>query len=91
MLRPEGFVLFTMYDEFGDAESRIADPVMIHDCGLKNRVLLTGDQQLVHSWAKEIAEAKIAVFVVTDNNEGPKKMGAANHLSEARNHAGIAT
>lgn len=75
MLRPQGFVLFTMYDEFGNAESKIADPVMIHDCGLKNRVLLTGDQQLVHSWAKEIAEAKIAVFVVTDNNEGPKKWG----------------
>lgn len=123
MLRPQGFVLVTMYDEFGEAESRIADPgywchlpvrigggrerkarhllicrsldvhfglafsascrqmtplpdpVMIHDCGLKNRVLLTGDQQLVHTWAKEIADAKIAVFVVTDNNEGPKKWG----------------
>jgi hypothetical protein len=64
-----------MYDEFGEAESRIADPVMIQDCGLKNRILLTGDQQLVRTWAKEIVEANIAVFVVTDNNEGPKKWG----------------
>lgn len=75
MLRPQGFVLFTMYDEFGDAESKIADPVMIQDCGLKNRVLLTGDQQLLRTWAKEIAEAGIAVFVITDNNEGPKQWG----------------
>jgi hypothetical protein len=75
MLRPQGFTLFTMYDEFGEAESKIADPVMIQDCGLKNRVLLTGDQQLVRTWAREIVEANIAVFVVTDNNEGPKKWG----------------
>jgi len=75
MLRPQGFVLFTMYDEFGDAESKIADPVMIRDCGLKNRVLLTGDQDLVRTWAKEILEARVAVFVITNNNEGPKQWG----------------
>lgn len=48
---------------------------MIQDCGLKNRVLLTGDKDLVYTWAKEILEARIAVFVTTDNNEGPKKWG----------------
>lgn len=48
---------------------------MIQDCGLKNRVLLTGDKDLVYTWAKEILEAKIAVFVTTDNNEGPKRWG----------------
>jgi hypothetical protein len=75
MLRDSGFVLFTLYDEFGEAESKIADPVMIHDCGLKNRVLLTGDQELVRTWAKEIIEARVAVFVTTENNEGPKQWG----------------
>jgi hypothetical protein len=75
MLRADGFLLVTIFDEFGDAESKIADPVMIQDCGLKNRVLLTGDQDLVYTWAKEILEARIAVFVTTDNNEGPKKWG----------------
>jgi hypothetical protein len=75
MLRADGFLLVTIYEEFGEAESKIADPVMIHDCGLKNRVLLTGDQDLVHTWAKEIVEAKIAVFVTTNNNEGPKQWG----------------
>ena len=64
-----------MYEEYGNAESKIADPVMICDCGFKNRVLLTGDQDLVYTWAKEIIEAEIAVFVTTDNNEGPKQWG----------------
>ncbi len=75
MLRADGFLLVTIFDEFGDAESKIADPVMIQDCGIKNRVLLTGDQDLVYTWAKEILDARIAVFVTTDNNEGPKKWG----------------
>ncbi len=75
MLREAAFLLVTIYEEFGEAESKIADPVLIDDCGLKNRVLLTGDQDLVYTWAKEIVEAKIAVFVTTDNNEGPKQWG----------------
>jgi hypothetical protein len=48
---------------------------MIQDCGFKERVLLTSDQELVYTWAKEIAESGIAVFVTTNNNEGPKKWG----------------
>jgi hypothetical protein len=75
ILRDSGFLLVTIFEEFGDAESRIADPAMIYECGLKNRVLLTGDQDLVYTWAKEIVEAGIAVFVTTDNNEGPKQWG----------------
>jgi hypothetical protein len=75
MLRSKEFLLVTIFEEYGDAESKIADPVMIYDCGLKNRVLLTGDQDLVYTWAKEIRDAGIAVFVTTDNNEGPKQWG----------------
>ena len=75
VLRAAGFLIVTLYDEYGDAESKIADPVLIYDCGLKGRVLLTGDQDLVFTWAKEIAEARIAVFVTTNNNEGPKQWG----------------
>ena len=75
MLRSQDFQIVTLYEEYGDAESKIADPAIIADCGLKNRVLLTGDQNLVYTWAKEIVEAGIAVFVTTDNNEGPKKWG----------------
>jgi hypothetical protein len=75
LLRPAGFQIVTLYDEFGDAEFKIADPVLITDCGFKGRVLLTGDQDLVFTWAKEIAEANIAVFVTTNNDEGPKEWG----------------
>ena len=72
-LRTAGFVVITLFDEFGAAESKIADPVIIADCGLKNRVLLTGDQDLVRTWNKEIIQEKIAVFVTTDNREGPNQ------------------
>lgn len=72
-LRLAGFLIVTLFDEYGEAEGRIADPVMIYDCGLKERVLLTGDQDLEFTWAKEIISAGIAVFVTTNNNEGPGK------------------
>lgn len=75
MLRSADFLVVTLYDEYGDAETKIADPAMIYDCGLKGRVLLTGDKDLIYTWAKEIAEAGIAVFVTTNNNEGPKQWG----------------
>ena len=84
MLRSAGFLIVTLFDEYGDAESKIADPVMIYDCGFKSRVLLTADQDLIFTWAKEIADAGIAVFVTTNNNEGPKQWGprivAAKHF-----------
>jgi len=75
MLRDEGFIIRTTFDEYGEAESRIADPVIIASCGLLNRVLLTGDQDLVRSWNPQIIQAGIAVFVTTDNREGPKQWG----------------
>lgn len=75
MLRRTGFLVVTLYDEYGDAESKIADPVMICGCGLKGQTLLTGDKDLVSIWTKEIIEAGIAVFVTTDNNEGPIQWG----------------
>jgi hypothetical protein len=75
ILRAAGFLIRTLYDEYGDAESKIADPAMINDCGLKGRVLLTADMDLISTWTKEIVEARIAVFVTTNNNEGPKQWG----------------
>jgi hypothetical protein len=75
MLRSAGFLIITLYDEYADAESRIADPVLIYDCGFKGRVLMTADKEMAFTWAKEIADAAIAVFVVTNNEEGPKQWG----------------
>jgi hypothetical protein len=75
LLRAEDFLIVTIFEEYGDKEHKIIDPVMIVDCGFKNRVLLTGDKDLVYTWAKEIIESNIAVFVTTDNNEGPKQWG----------------
>lgn len=73
MLRRVGFQLVTHYEEYGQERSAIGDPAIIADCGLKNRVLITGDQNMVYDYTKEIIEARIAVFVTTDNNEGPNQ------------------
>jgi hypothetical protein len=75
MLRLNGFSVVTHYEEYGDEGHKIGDPIIICDCGLKNRILLTGDQDLVYTYATEIKDSKIAVFVTTDNNEGPDKWG----------------
>lgn len=75
MLRPSGFLIVTHFEEYGDAGHMLGDPVIIRDCGLKNRVLLTGDQDLIHTYAAEIKAAEIAVFVTSDNQEGPSKWG----------------
>jgi len=73
MLRQEGFHLVTHFEEYGIEKSAIGDPAIIFDCGLKNRVLITGDQNMIYAYAKEIIDARIAVFVTTDNNEGPSQ------------------
>jgi hypothetical protein len=71
-LRDGGFCIVTHYEEYGDHGHNLPDPAIVSDCGLKQRVLLTGDQDLVHTYALEIRKARIAVFVTTDNNEGPE-------------------
>jgi hypothetical protein len=75
MLRVGEFCIVTHYEEYSDEGHAVADPAIILDCGLKGRVLLTGDQDLVYTYAPEIRTARIAVFVTTDNREGPAKWG----------------
>jgi hypothetical protein len=75
MLRGAGFILRTSFEEYGEVDSGIGDPVIIASCGMLNHVLLTGDQNLIRSWNKEIIQAGIAVFTTTDNQEGPAQWG----------------
>jgi hypothetical protein len=75
MLRSPDFIIVTHYEEYGDEGHNLGDPAIIRDCGMKNRVLLTGDKDLIHTYAREIRDARIAVFVTTDNHEGPAKWG----------------
>ena len=82
ILREAGFVFVTHFEEYGDGGHNLGDPAIIKDCGLKKRVLITGDQDLVYTWAKEIRKAKIAVFITTNNKDGPDKWGP--RIIEAR-------
>ena len=79
-LRAAGFIVVTHYEEYGDEGHKIADPVIIADCGFKNRILLTGDKDLQRSFAPEIVDAKIAVFITTENHEGPANGGLESSL-----------
>jgi hypothetical protein len=84
MLRAAQFCIVTHHDEYGDEGHAVADPAIILDCGLKGLVLLTGDQDLIYTYAPEIRTAKIAVFVTTDNREGPAKW--APRIIAAKSH-----
>jgi len=75
MLRDAGFILRTSFEHFGEADARIADPVIIASCALLNHVLLTGDGDMPRNWNQEIIGARIAVFITTDNHEGPAAWG----------------
>lgn len=76
ILRPAGFCLVTHFEEYGDEGHSIGDDAIIHDCGMKGRVLMTGDKHLPFTYAAEIKVAGIAAFIVTENNEGPAQWGS---------------
>lgn len=75
ILRSADFLLVTHFEEYGDEGHNLGDPAIIADCGLKSRVLITGDQDMLYAHALEIKKAGIAVFVTTSNNEGPDWWG----------------
>jgi predicted nuclease of predicted toxin-antitoxin system len=74
MLRAADFCVVTHHEEYGE-RGMVGDPAIIADCGAKNRILLTGDQDMVFTYALEIKKAGIAVFVTTESNEGPAQWG----------------
>jgi hypothetical protein len=75
ILRPAGFALVTHHDKYGAQRTRVSDPEIIADCGLSRWVLLTADRDLEFTYAAEITTAKIAVFILSNNHEGPSKWG----------------
>jgi len=53
----------------------VDDPEIIAYCGSKRDklMLITADQDMEFTYAPEIRKAKIAVFIVTNNHDGPDK------------------
>jgi hypothetical protein len=73
-LRSSGFKLIAHRDVYGpNPRNGIEDPEVIAYCGrVRNKlVLLTADKDLEFTYAPEIRKAGIAIFVVSNNREGP--------------------
>jgi predicted nuclease of predicted toxin-antitoxin system len=74
ILRAAEFTLIT-HTQVYKTRQNVKDPEIIADCGKARTVLLTADTDLEFSYAAEINEAKIAIFVLSNNNDGPEKWG----------------
>ncbi len=73
-LRSAQFKLISHRDIYGQ-RIKVDDPEIIAYCGRKRKklVLLTADKDLEFTYAPEITKAKIAVFILTNNRDGPDK------------------
>ena len=74
MLRPSLDVI-THQEHFGAAAQTIPDPEVIDECRKLKRALLTADSELPFTYAAELRKAKIAVFVLSNNHDGPAAWG----------------
>jgi predicted nuclease of predicted toxin-antitoxin system len=72
-LRPAGFDILTHQSYFGPGGQRISDPEVIRACAEEHRVLITADSDFGFMYAAEIKQAKLAIFVLSNNHDGPEK------------------
>lgn len=71
LLREAGFRLITYWDDYGRVSNQqIPDPDIIARCGEKKYVLITADGRAEYTYAPEIQNAKIAVILLSRNNDG---------------------
>jgi hypothetical protein len=75
ILRPAGFNIVTHHDWYGPQSTLIEDPRIIADCGKANTVLLTADSDLEFTFGAEIYAAKVAILILSNNNDGPARWG----------------
>jgi hypothetical protein len=75
VLRPAGFKLITHNDRYGAQRTKVSDPEIIADCGRTKTILLTADADLESTYTAEITSARIAVFILGNNHDGPDKWG----------------
>lgn len=75
MLRSAGFKVFTHRTCFGQQDQNISDPLVVKRCAKDRRVLITADADLEFMCGSEISASKVAIFVLSNNHEGPDKWG----------------
>ena len=75
ILRAAGFDVITHQAHYGSAVQIVSDPEVIEACRKLGRSLITADDDFLYTWAAEIRRAKIAVFHLSNNYEGPDIWG----------------
>jgi hypothetical protein len=75
ILRRANFAVLAHQEHYGPGAQRVSDPEVISECGKLKHPLLTADGNLPFTFATEITNAKIAVFLLSNNHEGPEVWG----------------
>jgi hypothetical protein len=76
ILRAAGFQIVTHLERYGSQRDTEPDPKIATECGKRKNILLTADPDFEHTYGAEISEAKIAVFLLTNNHDGADIWGA---------------
>jgi len=76
ILRAAGFKLETHLERYGSARDTEPDPNIALECGKQKNVLITADPDFEYTYGKEVLQAKIAVFFLTNNHDGSEAWGA---------------
>jgi hypothetical protein len=75
ILRLANFDVIAHQEHYGPEAQKISDPEVISECGRLKYPLLTADGNMPFTFASEIRNAKIAVFLLSNNHEGPEVWG----------------
>jgi len=83
ILRAAGFAIVTHLERYGSQRDTEPDSKIALECGKQKNILITADPDFEHTYGAEIIESKIAVFYLTNNNDGAELWGA--RILSARN------
>jgi PIN like domain len=75
IFRRASFTVIAHQEHYGPGAQGVSDPEVISECGRLKHALLTADGNLPFTFATEIRNARIAVFLLFNNHEGPEVWG----------------
>jgi len=76
ILRAAGFAVITHLERYGSQRDTEPDPAIAQRCGQEKNILVTADPDFETLYAAEVRASKIAVFFLTNNEEGAEIWGA---------------
>jgi hypothetical protein len=76
ILRAAGFKVITHQERYGTQRNDEPDPSIALECGRQKNILITADPDFEHTYGAEVRDAKIAVFLLSNNHDGANVWGA---------------